>query len=613
MSELERKIRSAQRCLWLNRWLVLLGWCAAVAGGLYVLAILPNKFFALTQYEGFYSVAALAAAAAALVGSAVWFLATREDRRTAAIALDVAAGLKERLSSGLYCAKLDDPFARAVYRDAERAGRSVTPSRHLRVVFPRSGGYAIGTIVLAMIVTFAVPPLDLLGKQEQRSSEVKQKEAVKVERQEVRRLLAERIEKITKENPLLQKMDGLENLDPLGEAKAETPTEVRQQAVKKIDNLVKSVEEQRLKGDQMQLDALKRMMRRASDLQGNQDPSVAKLNQAMATGDFKAAREAVDELRKRLADAAKTPEQQAQAEALQKQLAELSKRLEQAAEAVKIDKKTAEQLAKAGIQPDDVQKNLARMSKEDIEKIVKQLQEKGVSKEEAQKIAKQLEQQKKASEACKKMAQGLGKGASKSSSGSSATAGDGSSADMGMAMADQQLGEMEQLQQELNDMAGAMAALNELKDQLGKGCSQCNGTGVLNGKPCGKCGGSGLGQSGGAGGSGPGMGGLGIGQGGVAPKSEAVGKTTPEKARVFTEKGVIVGQSWVDGEQIRGDATPEFRRAVIAAREGHAEAVESGRVPRQYQKATQRYFQRVVPEAGGGARNEPSASPEGGK
>jgi len=176
-------------------------------------------------------------------------------------------------------------------------------------------------------------------------------------------------------------------------------------------------------------------------------------------------------------------------------------------------------------------------------------------------------------------------------------------------MADQPLSEMEQMQQELNDMQNAMAGLNDLKNDLGKPCDQCKGTGQCNGKPCSKCGGSGMGQCSGNG-SGSGMGGFGQGQGGIAPKSETSVRMKREKANVYTEKGVLIGQSWVDGEQIKGDATPEFREAVIAAKQGHAEAVESGKVPRQYQDVTGRYFQRVAPDISVDANGKVAADGE---
>ena len=40
----------------------------------------------------------------------------------------------------------------AVYQDAQRASRSVTPRSHLRVTFPASAHYAFGTIALALLM-----------------------------------------------------------------------------------------------------------------------------------------------------------------------------------------------------------------------------------------------------------------------------------------------------------------------------------------------------------------------------------------------------------------------------------------------------------------------------
>jgi hypothetical protein len=129
MTDLDRTVRLAQRRLWMNRWLRLLGWSATAAAGAYVLVALLNKLLSLTEHPWFYPGAALGAAGVAMLISVVWLIATREDRPTAAAALDQAAGLKERISSGLYCAGSTDPFAQAVRSLASTGPTGTTAPR----------------------------------------------------------------------------------------------------------------------------------------------------------------------------------------------------------------------------------------------------------------------------------------------------------------------------------------------------------------------------------------------------------------------------------------------------------------------------------------------------
>jgi tetratricopeptide (TPR) repeat protein len=607
--DVDRTVRRAQYRLWLNRWLRLLGWSATIAGAGYVLVVLPNKLLNLTDYGWFHPGAAAGAAGLAVVGSLVWLLATREDRRTAATALDLAAGLKERISSGLYCRASDDPFARAVFADARRVSRSVTPRRHLRLTYPRSASYAFGVSAVALIVTFLIPPMDLLGKQEEKQQAERKHQVVQRTEAVVRKTFDE-VRKLADENPLLKKMEGLENLDPLTEAKADTAMDVRRDAIKKIDNLVRSVRDHPKMGNEQQLDAMKKMLRRASNLSQNQDSRTRELNKALASGDFKAAREALQKIAQDLSKEAKTPEDKARCEQMAKQLDNLAKRLEQAAQAQKLDKETREALEKSGADPNEVQKKLASMSEEDLKKLAEQLEKSGMSKQQAQQIAKQLQQKQQACRSCQGLGQGLSQlaqAAAGAASGAQSQGSNSGAAAAGMQMAGQQLSQMEQLEQQLNDLQAAMADLQDMKDGLGQSCPQCHGTGMYNGQPCSACGGSGMqgglgGQgAGGQAGQGPGggMGGLGVGRGGVAPEKATAFKMTPKKAPIFTEKGALIGQTWVDGEQIKGDAGAEFVETVLTAERDAAESIRKETMPRQYQHTTGRYFSRMAKEVGG--------------
>ncbi len=610
MTDLDRTVRLAQRRLWMNRWLRLLGWSATAAAGAYVLVALLNKLLSLTEHPWFYPGAALGAAGVAMLISVVWLIATREDRPTAAAALDQAAGLKERISSGLYCAGSTDPFAQAVREDAQRISRSMSPKSHLRIVFPRSGHYAFATIAIALLVSFAIPPLDLLGRQEEhRVAEIRQ-EGVKQTRAVVVKTF-EQVKKLANENPLLQKMDGLKELDALAEPQAESPLAVKQDAIKKIDNLVKNVQEQQARAERERVEAVKKMLRRASDLQQNRDSAMDKLNKAMASGDFQAAREAIRQLQEKLAQTPQTPEQKQAAEALKQQLAQMAERLEKAAAAQALDRKLAEELQKAGIDAKEIEKKLAGLSKEDLQKLAQQLQQKGLTPQQAQELVKKLQQQSEARQACRRMADGLAKAAQ----GMNPAGGGAAGGAQGLAMAADQLSELEQAQQNLDQLQLALDNLEDMKSQLGKPCSQCNGTGMCNGKPCSACNGSGcsMADKPGRGGSGGGMGSLGRGQGGIAPVSETSFRTKRERTPVITGRGSLIGQSWVEGEQIKGRATAEYVDTAISAERNAAEAIHEEKIPRQYRKTVGTYFKRIAEDAKNAAGTGSATTPGGQK
>src|SRR5690606_14211812 len=94
---------------------------------------------------------ALGLTGAALIVSVVWSLLIRDRFMTAAVKLDVAAGLRERLSTGLYCEKLNDPFAHAVVADAHKAVATIRVSQHLPVEVPRSASWAGGSMLAALL------------------------------------------------------------------------------------------------------------------------------------------------------------------------------------------------------------------------------------------------------------------------------------------------------------------------------------------------------------------------------------------------------------------------------------------------------------------------------
>ena len=555
MSTIESQVRRAQRRLWLNRWLRCAGWSAAGAAGLYLLLVVVDRLFDLHMPLG---VVGLAEVAAAGVVSCVWLARTRDGSVMAAVALDEAAGLKERVSSGLYCFDSDDPFARAALADAEAVSSRVTVRRHLLVVWPRSMAYGAGAVAAALLALWLMPE-GLLGKSEARIEPEGDRLAVQRAEAAIKKQL-QPLKKLAETNPAFG--DDLEKLDQFPEGKFEKPDDFRLEAVRRIDKLADTLRKRR-GGDKFeQVKEFKKLLRGLKSPDQKDDPA-SRLSQALARGDLKGAREALGKIQEQLAKV-QDPDEKAKSQELKKRLEEVAKQLDKLADTKRLEDK----LVKAGIKPEDAKRMLQNLTKKDLEKIAEQLKKRGLNKEQIKKLSKELKRQVNAGTAAKKLANacrqaGLG----------DQQMGEGLG---GLEMAGEQLSEMEQLEQEMLQLESAMSELRCMQANMGRSCSGCSGTG-----------------------KGPGMSTKpGQGKGGLAPESETGVGFRKQRTKVHTGKGAIIGQFLVDGEQIRGDVSSEFSEAAAAAAREASDAIARKQIPRQYHDAVKDYFKRFEEVAG---------------
>ncbi|RME37207.1 MAG: hypothetical protein D6788_09955, partial [Planctomycetota bacterium] len=83
------------------------------------------------------------------------------------------------------------------------------------------------------------------------------------------------------------------------------------------------------------------------------------------------------------------------------------------------------------------------------------------------------------------------------------------------------------------------------------------------------------------------------------------------RGKVPTRKGAIIGEFWVDGEQLSGEARTSVEEVFIAAEHEASDRINRNRVPRQYHKAVKAYFsgvRRSVEELHPPASPTPAAS-----
>lgn len=575
MTELQKTAKQAQRRLWLNRWLAGLGWSLAAAAGLFILAVAIERTLIAGEGTGrFFGRLALGLAGLALVASLIWVALTRDSLARAAARLDLAAGLKERISSGLYCEKASDPFARAVVADATRASRGISGRDQLPVQIPPSAPYAGGTLVIALLFFWLFPTLDLAGKQEQRQQEEQQRQLVERSRAIVQPVLKRQVQQLRDKHPALRKE--LEELEPLKDARLEKPRDVLREPIKQINKVGEKLDRRRNTVELAKIEEFKKLARRLAAHQQSKSP-VGQLAKALASGDFKSAQDVLEAIQAKLTKTPQTEEESKQAEELRKQLERLSAKLEQAARS---NRKNREDLAQAGLTDQEIKQAIKNLRDRDLQAVEKMLADKGLSQEQINKLMQQMKKRCAACSMASKLAQNLGQAAQ----GRGGAGQLSQSAMAGLSAAGAQLSDMESLEQELNQLNSAVSDLQAMKDQLGQGCPACGGTGMKDGLPCGMCQGTGLGCRG------PGMGKLGQGQGNIAPEQATRFKTVRERTRVNTLPGTIIDMQFVNGQQFSGPVSDEFVEAAIARQREVQDAIAREQLPRVYHKSLQRYF-----------------------
>ena len=160
MSSLEQQVWQARRRLTTNVLLQRLALGILIATGLWTLGLLTERAFVLHLPVGHgVWVAAVVAVLIALIGAA----RGRVNALQAAVAIDTAAGLKERVSSALAVQRDADPFARAVVRDAETFAARVHVPAHVPFHAPPLWPWSAAAVLMALILGFFMPELDLLA------------------------------------------------------------------------------------------------------------------------------------------------------------------------------------------------------------------------------------------------------------------------------------------------------------------------------------------------------------------------------------------------------------------------------------------------------------------
>ncbi len=582
MGEVQQRVQQVRRRLNLNRFLeaLVLGVLIAAAG--WALVVLLERLF---QFG-----IPLMTACAAAGGVAVLIAVTRSYLRrandyVAAVMIDRAAGLKERVSSALAFETSSDPFARATCSDAVQAARAVHVPTHVPLHAPGNWPWTLAVVAVAVLLYGLLPQWNLLASVAPESTRDTQRQAtekkqIEIAVKETQARLAEQV----KDNPRLQNLIG--DLDALtaDDQSDLTPEDLRRDVVKKVESATSQLRA-RLDNDEMKLlDALKRDLAKLETPDG--DDNASKLAQALQQGDMQLAKSAMSDLKKQIDQASEseslTPEQKAQMNAMKEKLEDLSKQIGKLADNQRMQKELEN---KAGLTPEQAKKLLEQMKNMDPKDLQKALQkalsEAGakISPEQLEKLARKMAENQELKQKMQDMAQAMQQAAQSCQQPGDGRGGEGQPGAAGVAGAMEMMSDLEMAEQMMNDLEAQLAELEDLKAGV---CQGGNGQPGNQRKPF---------DSDQIGGQGPQEG---LGYGAKTGKKTAAFGHKSQKVRGKLQQGEIIGQMLIDGPQLKGEVGVEAKDAIAAAQRDATEAIDRKEIPRQYWKVVREFTESMA-------------------
>jgi len=162
MSRLDHHISTVRNKLALGVFLEAWARAGIVLGVLVLVAVIGQRVFDrwLARPGMFFWVGVLVSAVVAWIYS----LARRPTAETAAMRIDQALELKEKYSTALYARSLDDPFAQAAVKDAERQAENVSLYKRFPLQFPRQAILAAVVFAVAFLVAIFMPTMHWFSK-----------------------------------------------------------------------------------------------------------------------------------------------------------------------------------------------------------------------------------------------------------------------------------------------------------------------------------------------------------------------------------------------------------------------------------------------------------------
>src|SRR5687767_5800902 len=167
MSRLDRHVAMVQNKLALGRFVQALAWATLIFLGVLWLGIIVDRVFHVRPPRVMIWI--WSGLGASVLAAIVYALIKRPTRHDAAVAIDEKLALKEKFSTALYARSLNDPFAQAAVKDAERTADNVSLHKRFPLQFPIQSLGTVGIVILVLLTHAFLPRFDLLGKEEKRT------------------------------------------------------------------------------------------------------------------------------------------------------------------------------------------------------------------------------------------------------------------------------------------------------------------------------------------------------------------------------------------------------------------------------------------------------------
>jgi len=542
--ELDKPIDRVWRRLRLQRFLAALVWCLAgslaAATGVLAAEKLGQVPVPGADWWPFAIAGGLALASAILIAAF-----TGPDRTDAAVALDRAFGLNERLSTALTLpAEVRETHAgRALIADAIRHVADLDVTDRFGLALPRRAWLPLVPALLAAAVVL-VPELTRKGAEARSpvNSPKAEKQAVARNSTALGKKMAEARKQMDK-----QKFSEAERLlaevEKTANDLAKAPPAQKDKAMMALNKLTEALKER-----QKQLGSPEQVNRQLQQLKDMASSGPAEdFAKALAKGDFEKATAELKQLKEKLASGKMTEKEK---EALKQQVGEMAKNLQKLAN-LDQRKKQLEEAKKNG-----------GLSKEQFDKEMAKLNDQAKGLENLQKMANQL------AKAQEEMAKGDMKKAAEA-----------------LGMSEKQLAKMAAELQEMQALEGAMADLQDAKNGM-------NGEGQQEGNQIGDAFNQ-LGQNGNRRNQGDGQGNRGVGDG---ARAEAPDKTASYSARAKNQIGK--GAAIIEGtapptSQTKGLSTFSVQGEIEAGAGNAADALTNQKIPKSVEKHIRGYFDQI--------------------
>lgn len=542
MRDLEKPIGRVWRRMRLQRFLASLVWCLAGAMALATVVLAVEKLghqpIPGADWWPFAIGGGVALVAAILIASF-----SGPDRTDAAVALDRAFGLNERLSTALTLpeALRETQAGRALIADAIRHVADLDVADRFGLAVPRRAWVPLVPVAIAGAIL-------LVPEWSRKVADARSPVAPKAEKALVAKNSTTLSKKMAEQRKAMDKQKFAEAERLLAEVEktandlAKAPPAEKDKAMMALNKLTESLKErQKQLGSPEQVNRqLQQLKQMASDGPGED------FAKAMAKGDFEKAANELKQLKEKLASGKMTEKDK---EALKQQVGQMAKELEKLAN-LEQRKKQLEEAKKNG----------------------------GLSQEQFDKEMNKLADQAKGLQNLKKMADQLAKAQQEMAKGDTKKAAEA------LGMSEKQLQKMAQEVQEMQSLDSALADLQDAKDGMnGEGQDALNKFGdTLNQ----------IGQNPRRG-QGDGQGGRAQGEGARAEAPDKTASYNTRDKNQYSKGAAVLEGTAPPTSQTKGNSSISIQGEVEAGAGNAADALSSQKIPKSVEKHIRGYFDQI--------------------